>query len=290
MIMTYAVYPFTNNTFMLNAFMAGVLVSIACGVVGTFVVLRGLAFIGDALAHGALPGIAIATLLHLPGLLGAATGALVMVFGINMITRRSNLSLDTAIGLLLVGMLALGVVIISRSHTPSGDLTQILFGETLGVGTLELVIQLVATLVILLLAIICYRPFLLLCFSPEQAETSGFSYRRYHMIMLIMIAMTIIMSFQTVGTMLVFGMLIAPAASAALFSRKISTMILSASGIGALSVYIGLLISYHFDVAAGATIALVASMLFFLMLCIKQLLTNTAKKAHQNNSSRGMTS
>jgi ABC-type Mn2+/Zn2+ transport system permease subunit len=284
-MMAHLVYPFTDNTFMLNAFMAGILVSIACGIVGTFMVLRGLSFIGDALAHGALPGIAIATLLGFPTLLGAITGALVMVFGISMITRKSNLSLDTAIGLLLVGMLALGVVIISRSHTPSGDLTQILFGETLGVGTFELVIQLIVTVIILILAITCYRPFLLLCFSPEQTETSGFSYRRYHMIMLTMIAMTIVMSFQTVGTMLVFGMLIAPAASAALFSRKILTMIIFASGIGVLSVYAGLLTSYHFNVAAGATIALVASIIFFVVLCIKQILIIINTKTNKKNSS-----
>jgi ABC-type Mn2+/Zn2+ transport system permease subunit len=286
--MTYLIYPFTENTFMLNAFMAGALVSIACGIVGTFVVLRGLAFIGDALAHGALPGVAIATLLNLPCLLGAAIGAIGMVFGINLITRKSNLSLDTAIGILLVGMLALGVVIISHSHTPSGDLTQILFGETLGVGTFELITQLIGTLIILLLAIVCYRPFLLLCFSPEQAETSGFSYRRYHMIMLTMIAMTIVISFQTVGTMLVFGMLIAPAASAALFSRKILTMIICASGIGILAVYLGLLISYYFDVAAGATIALVAATIFFVVLYIKHLLVNTNTRIHSNNH-HGMT-
>jgi ABC-type Mn2+/Zn2+ transport system permease subunit len=206
-----------------------------------------------------------------------------MVFGIGIITRKSNLSLDTAIGILLVSMLALGVVIISHSHTPSGDLTQILFGETLGVGTFELVTQLIGTLIILALAIICYRPFLLLCFSPEQAETSGFSYRRYHIIMLTMIALTIVISFQTVGTMLVFGMLIAPAASAALFSRKILTMIISASSIGTFSVYLGLLTSYHFDVAAGATIALVASALFFVVFYIKQLLVSV-------NTKRGVTS
>lgn len=287
--MTYLVYPFTENTFMLNAFMAGVLVSVACGIVGTFMVLRGLAFIGDALAHGALPGVAIATLLNLPCLLGAAIGALGMVFGIGMITRKSNLSLDTAIGILLVGMLALGVVIISHSHTPSGDLTQILFGETLGVGTFELITQLAGTLIILLLAIICYRPFLLLCFSPEQAETSGFSYRRYHTIMLTMIAMTIVISFQTVGTMLVFGMLIAPAASAALFSRQILTMIIYASVIGMISVYLGLLTSYHFDVAAGATIALVASAIFFIVFYIKQLLVNINTKVSKN-SHHSMTS
>jgi ABC-type Mn2+/Zn2+ transport system permease subunit len=272
MIMDFLITPFSSNAFLLNALLAGLLVSIACGIVGTFVVLRGLAFIGDALAHGVLPGVAIAMLLGLPGMLGAAVGALGMIFGIGFITRRSNLSSDTAIGLLFVGMLALGVAIVSRSHAFSGDLVRILFGEILGIRTSELVIQLVATLVIAALAVVCYRPFLLLCFSPEQAEVSGFSPRRYHAIMLVMIALTVVVSFRTVGTLLVFGMLLAPAASAALFSRKITTMVLTASGIGACSVYLGLLASYHYNVAAGAAITLAASALFFGLLTIKQLL------------------
>jgi ABC-type Mn2+/Zn2+ transport system permease subunit len=264
--------PFAANAFLLNALLAGVLVSIACGIVGTFVVLRGLAFIGDALAHGVLPGVAIAMLLGLPGMVGAAAGALGMIFGIGFITRRSNLSSDTAIGLLFVGMLALGVAIVSRSHAFSGDLVRILFGEILGIRATELAIQLAATLVIALTARICYRPFLLLCFSPEQAELSGFPPRRYHAIMLALIALTVVVSFRTVGTLLVFGMLLAPAASAALFSRKITTMILTASGIGAGSVYLGLLASYHFNLAAGAAITLAASILFFLLLWVRQLL------------------
>jgi ABC-type Mn2+/Zn2+ transport system permease subunit len=269
--------PFAANGFMVNALVAGLLVSIACGIVGTFIVLRGLAFIGDALAHGVLPGVAIAVLFGLPGMLGAAAGALAMIFGIGFITRRSNLSSDTAIGLLFVGMLALGVAIVSRSHSFSGDLVRILFGEILGIRTGEIVGQLVTTILIGVAAVVCYRPFLLLCFSPEQAEVSGFPPRRYHAIMLGMIAMTVVVSFRTVGTLLVFGMLLAPAASAALFSRKITTMILAASCIGGVSVYLGLLASYHFNLAAGASITLAASALFFLLLTVKRLFSGRAR-------------
>ena len=272
MILDWLVLPFSGNGFMQNALLAGILVSVACGIVGTFVVLRGLAFIGDALAHGVLPGVAIALLLGLPGMLGAAAGAAGMIFGIGFITRRSNLSSDTAIGLLFVGMLALGVAIVSRSHSFSGDLVRILFGEILGIRRSELVTQLGATAVIAGAAVACHRPFLLLCFSPEQAEVSGFPPRRYHAVMLLMIALTVVVSFRTVGTLLVFGMLLAPAASAALFSRKIITMVLSATGIGAFSVYAGLLASYHLNIAAGAAITLTASALFFLLLTLRQFL------------------
>jgi zinc/manganese transport system permease protein len=125
--------PFLDNEFMLRALVAGCLVAVACAIVGTFVVLRGLAFIGDALAHGVLPGIAGAILLGLPGIGGAVVGAAVMIAGVAVVRRRSRLSGDTAIGLLFVGMLALGVVIVSRSDSFSGDLTSILFGEVLGI-------------------------------------------------------------------------------------------------------------------------------------------------------------
>jgi ABC-type Mn2+/Zn2+ transport system permease subunit len=261
--------PFTSNTFMVNALVAGILVSIACGVIGTFVVLRGLAFIGDALAHGVLPGIALALLLGFPGILGATIGAVVMIGGISLITRRTRLTSDTAIGLLFVGMLALGVVIVSRSSSFSGDLVRVLFGEILGISPSALMVQLAATVIILITVIICARPFLLLCFSPEQAQVAGFSASLYHNIMLALIALTVITSFQTVGTLLVFGMLLAPAGAGALIARRVQTMMVWAAVFGSISVYLGLLASYHFNLAAGATIVLVATLIFFLVFLLR---------------------
>jgi ABC-type Mn2+/Zn2+ transport system permease subunit len=269
--MDFFITPFTSNEFMLRALTAGVLVSLACSIVGTFVVLRGLSFIGDALAHGVLPGIAIAILLGAPGWIGAAIGSLMMIGGISLITNRSRLSSDTAIGLLFVGMLALGVVIVSRSNAFAGDLVRVLFGEMLGVSNEVLLAQLVATVVVALTAWVCARPFLLLSFSPEQAQVAGFSARRYHLIMLVLIALTVIVSFQTVGTLLVFGMLIAPAGAAALLARRISTMMLLAAIFGSLSVYVGLLASYHLNLAAGAAIVLVTTMLFFVVFTVQNI-------------------
>jgi len=272
----WLISPFLENAFMVRALVAGILVSIASSIAGTLMVLRGLAFIGDALAHGVLPGIALAILLHVPGILGAAAGAIVMIGGISLITRRSRLSSDTAIGLLFVGMLALGVVIVSRSTVFAGDLVRILFGEVLGISPLALEVQLGATLVIALTATICNRPFLLLCFNPEQAQVAGFSVRLYHNIMLALIAITVIVSFQTVGTLLVFGMLLAPAGAAALIARRLSSMMAWATLFGSVSVYAGLLASYHFNTAAGSTIVLVATLLFFLVLVIRNVRPETA--------------
>jgi ABC-type Mn2+/Zn2+ transport system permease subunit len=263
------VAPFIDNTFMQNALAAGVLVSIACGIVGTFIVLRGLAFIGDALAHGVLPGIAVALLLGLPGILGAAAGALVMIAGISLITRRTRLSSDTAIGLLFVGMLALGVVIVSRSSSFTGDLVRVLFGEILGINRQALLIQLAATLLIAVTTVICSRPFLLLCYNPEQAQVAGFPVSLYHNIMLALVAITVIVSFQTVGTLLVFGMLLAPAGAGALIARRIEAMMGWAVLFGSLSVYLGLLASYYFNLAAGSAIVLVATIIFFIVLAIQ---------------------
>lgn len=269
--MDWFIAPFSSNEFMVQSLVAGILVSIACAVVGTFVILRGLAFIGDALAHGVLPGIAVAVLLGYPGILGAAAGAALMIGGITFITVRSRLSSDTAIGLLFVGMLALGVVIVSRSASFSGDLIHILFGEILGISPQAIAIQLIATVIVVTIAFICARPFLMLCFDPELAQVVGFSARNYHYIMLLMIATIVIVSFQTVGTLLVIGMLIAPAGAGALLARRIRAMMAWAVLFGISSTYLGLLASYHFKLAAGAAIILVATTLFFIVFIVENM-------------------
>lgn len=269
--MSGLITPFVENEFMLRALAAGCLVAIACAVVGTFVVLRGLAFIGDALAHGVLPGIAGAILLGAPGMVGAAVGAAAMIAGVNLVRRRSRLSGDTAIGLLFVGMLALGVVMVSRSDSFSGDLTQILFGEVLGIDSSDLWIQLAATVAVSAVAIVCARPFLLLCLDHDQCRVAGFRAEAYEWVMLGLVAVTVVVSFQTVGTLLVFGMLIAPPATAALIARRVPAMMAIAAVVGVASVAAGLLLSYHQDLAAGATIVLVEVVVFFAVLLVRSV-------------------
>jgi ABC-type Mn2+/Zn2+ transport system permease subunit len=267
--MSWWVTPFTDNPFLLRALLAGMLVAWACAIAGTFVVLRGLAFLGDALAHGVLPGVAGALLLGAPGLFGAAVGAAVMIVGVNVVTSRSRLSSDTAIGLLFVGMLALGVVIVSRSDSFSGDVVAILFGEILGASWRDLAQQVVALALIAGVARVFARPFLLLSFDPEQADVAGWSSRRYQMVMLVMVATAVIMSFQTVGTLLVFGMLLAPAGTGALLARRLPAMTAWAALIGSASVYLGLLLSYHLDLAGSASIVVVAVAIFFVAFAVQ---------------------
>ncbi|MGA1169587.1 MAG: iron chelate uptake ABC transporter family permease subunit [Ilumatobacteraceae bacterium] len=260
--------PFSRNEFLRNALLGSTLVAIICAIAGTYVVLRGLSFIGDALAHGVIPGIAIALLFGLPGVVGAALGALVMMGGVSLVTSRVRLSSDTAIGLLFVGMLSLGVIITSRSTSFVGDITRILFGELLGVSSTDLAWQVVVLAVVAAIAVVAHRPFVLMSLDDGLARTSGFSVRFFHSLMLTMVAVAVVGSFQLVGTLLVLGLLIAPAATGALLTRRVSTMMLTAAGFGVLSSYLGLLTSYHFDVAAGASIVFTSVYLFVLVAIV----------------------
>jgi ABC-type Mn2+/Zn2+ transport system permease subunit len=274
----YLIEPFSSNEFMVLALVAGILVSLICAIAGTFVVLRGLAFVGDALAHGVLPGIALAILLGFSGVLGAAIGAGVMMGGVGVVQRRLRLSGDTAVGLLFVGMLALGVIITSRSDAFVGDLTRILFGQLLGIDSSDIAWQVVALVIVASLTFVCRRPFLLLTIDDGLARTSGFSVRLFHNLLLMIVGITVVASFQTVGTLLVLGMLVAPAATGALFARRIESMMLIAAVIGSVSTYVGLLLSYHFDLAAGASIVLVTVTVFAVAATFHEL--RSARRRH----------
>jgi ABC-type Mn2+/Zn2+ transport system permease subunit len=280
--LNYLVDPFANNEFMRLALFGGILVACTCAIAGTFVVLRGLAFVGDALAHGVLPGIATAMLLGFSGILGAAVGAAVMMGGVSIVTRKFRLSGDTAIGLLFVGMLSLGVIITSRSTSFVGDLARILFGELLGITTTDLAWQFAALVIVGAIAFVSRRPFLLLSVDDGLARTSGFSARLFHNVMLVMVAITVIASFQTVGTLLVLGMLIAPAATGSLFARRIESMMLIAALVGSLSTYIGLLLSYHYDLAAGASIVLTAVVIFAISATANEIRKSRGHDHHDH--------
>ncbi len=257
--------------FMRNALAAGLMSVIASSLVGTWVVMRGLAFIGDALAHGVLPGIAIAYLLGGNLLLGAAFGAAVMVGGISLVTARSRIGEDTAIGLLFVGMLALGVAIISARGAYAGDLTTILFGDPLGVRADALWTLLAATVVTVIVSVVAYRPVLALTADRAKAATLGMRPGLAHIVMLALVAVVVVTSFHSVGTLLVFAFLIAPPATAVLVARRVPVVMLAAIGFGSLAVLVGLLLSYHLATATAATIAGVSVLGFFVVLAATSL-------------------
>jgi ABC-type Mn2+/Zn2+ transport system permease subunit len=259
------VVPFSYG-FMRNALAAGLLTVVGSSLVGTWVVLRGLAFIGDALAHGVLPGIAVAYLLGGNLLLGAALGAAVMVGGVSLVTSRSRVREDTAIGLLFVGMLALGVAIISARGAYAGDLTTILFGDPIGVQRGALLTLAAATLVAVLVSVVAYRPFIALTYDPAKAQTLGLRPRLAHAVMLGLVALVVVSSFRSVGTLLVFAFIVAPPATAVLVARRVPVVMLSSIAFGSAAVLIGLLLSYHLATATAATIAGVSVLGFFVVL------------------------
>jgi ABC-type Mn2+/Zn2+ transport system permease subunit len=269
-MMEWFLEPFEFG-FQQRALAGGVLAGLMSSVVGTWLVLRGMSFFGDAFVHGVVPGIATAVVLDLSPLLGAAAAALVMVAGIELVSRQTALSEDTAIGLLFVGMLALGVVIISRADAYTGSLTTILFGDALGVDRGDLVQQAGLTAAVLVVSLLMYRPFLALSFNRQKAEMLGMRPALAHAILLALIATAVIGSFEAVGTLLVFGLLIGPPATAVLLVRTVPRMMLTAAAIAVSSVALGLLASYYLGTAASATMALVPIVVFFVTLTVTRV-------------------
>jgi ABC-type Mn2+/Zn2+ transport system permease subunit len=253
--------------------LAGLLVAATTSLIGTWVVVRGLSFMGDALAHGVLPGIALAFLLGIDVTIGALVSAALMVGGIGLVNRRARLSEDTGIGLLFVGMLALGVVIISREDTYAGDLTAFLFGDILGVGDDDVRLLAAAGAVVLVGVLALHRPFLALSFNREKAAALGQRPGLAHAAMLGLLALSIVSSFRAVGTLLVFGLLVAPPATATLLVRRMPTIMATSVALGCLAVVVGLTVSYHQDTAAAATVAGVAVAQFFTVLVGRELVT-----------------
>jgi manganese/iron transport system permease protein len=276
--MDWLTAPF-ELAFQQRALVGGSLAAIALAIVGTWVVIRGMTFLGDALVHGVIPGIALAILLDFNVLIGAAIAAAVMIFGINLVHRQTTFSEDTGIGLLFVGMLGLGVILISRTASYTGSLTSILFGDALGVTSGDLVVLAIVAVIALVVSALLYRPFLVLAFNEQKAQLLGLRPRLAQGAMLALITLTIVGSFQTVGTLLVFGLLVGPPATAALLVRRVPTMMATAALIGVLSVVIGLVISFHANTSGSATMAVVPIVLFFIVLTVRSLVERSRKGA-----------
>jgi ABC-type Mn2+/Zn2+ transport system permease subunit len=249
--------PFTV-VFVQRALLTGALVALICGVVGTWVVLRGMAFLGEAMAHGMLPGIAVATLLGVPPILGAAISAAGMSLGIGVLQRRGRLSADTSIGLLFVASLALGVIVISASRSFATDATAILFGDILAAAPTDVLTLAIVAVVTLVVAALGHRSFVAVTVDPRQAQLLGLGPRIAHVLLVGLITLAVVAAYQAVGSLLVVGMLLGPAVAAGRWATRIPSTMALAAVIGTASVALGLLISWHAGTAAGATIAFVA--------------------------------
>jgi manganese/iron transport system permease protein len=256
--------------FMLRGLLAVVIVGAVCAIIGTYVVLRGMAFFGDALAHAILPGVAVGYLVS-----GGSRGplfwwglvtAILTAVGIGAIGKGAKLKEDTAIGIIFAGMFALGIALISTVRSYAIDLAHFLFGDVLGVSQQDLWLTGIFGAVVLLFMVAFYKEFLVLSFDPILASTLRLPSTLLHYMLLVMIAIVIVVSLQTVGVALVMAMLVTPAATAYLLTRRLPTMMLLAALIGALSGVIGLYISFHISIASGAAIVLVCTTFFLLVL------------------------
>ena len=251
--------------FINRALLAAVLVGIICPILGTYVVLRGMAFFGDALAHTILPGVVGAFLLGLPLAVGALVVGVLTAVGIGLLTERGELKEDTAIGVIFVGMFALGIAMLSASGNYTIDLAHFLFGNLLGVSTTDLWIIAGLGAAVLLTIILFYKEFLVVSFDPILAVTLRLPTSFFRYLLLILIAVTIVTALQVVGIALALALFVTPAATASLVTRRLPVMMVVSAVIGAFSGIVGLYLSYYLNIASGAAVVLVATLIFVLV-------------------------
>lgn len=261
--------------FMQRGMIAAVLVGIVCAVVGTYVVLRGMAFFGDALAHTILPGIAIGYLVSggaRDTLFWWALGtAVVAAWGIGAISKQAEIKEDTAIGIIFAGMFALGIALISTVRSYAVDLSHFLFGDVLGVSVQSLWIIVIFSVIILLTIAVFYKEFLTLSFDPVLAATLRLPVNLLNNLLLGLIAVTVAVSLQTVGVALMVAMLVTPAATAYLLTNRLWVMMALAAVLASLAGIIGLYLSYYLSIASGAAIVLTATAFFLLAFLWKRM-------------------
>jgi ABC-type Mn2+/Zn2+ transport system permease subunit len=266
--LTFLVEPF-SYAFMLRGLAASVIVGVVCAVVGVYVVLRGMAFFGDALAHAVLPGVALGYLLSggsRETLFWWALGAAVLVaLAVGRVSKHAEIREDTAIGILFASMFALGIALISTVRSYTVDLSHFLFGDVLGVSTRDLILTAAFGAVILLVIFFFYKEFLVLSFDPILSATLRLPSGLLNNLLFILMALTVSVAMQTVGVALMVAMLVTPAATASLLTRRLWQGMLVSASIGALSAVTGLYLSYYFNIVSGSAIVLTATFIFLLV-------------------------
>ena len=250
---------------MVRGLLASMMVGILCAVMGTYVVLRGMAFLGDAMAHAILPGVAIAFLLHGNLLVGAMIAAIIIALSIGFFSKGGAVKEDTAIGILFAAALSLGVALISSIQTYAVDLSHILFGNVLGVSESDLWLTAGLGVLVLTAVGLFYKQFLVISFDPILAATLRLPAELLRNLMLILLSLTVVVSLQTVGVGLAAAMLVTPAATAYLLTRRLWPMMLVSAGVGAVSSLVGLYSSYYLNIVSGSAIVLTATAIFLLV-------------------------
>jgi manganese/iron transport system permease protein len=250
--------------FMQRGMLAAIIVGIVCAVIGCYVVLRSMAFIGDAMAHSILPGIAVAYLLKGNLLVGALVAAVVIALGIGAFSRHGTIREDTAIGILFAAALSLGIVLISSIRTYALDLSHILFGDVLGVSVRDLVLTGGIAVVVLGAILLLYKELLVVSFDPVLARTLRLPAERLRIVLLVLLALTVVVSLQSVGIGLVSAMLVTPSSTAYLLTRRLPRMMALSAAFGVASSVIGLYASFYLNVVSGAAIVLTATAFFMI--------------------------
>jgi manganese/iron transport system permease protein len=276
-----------SHGFFVRALIAGALVGAVCAVVGTFVVLKGLAFIGDAISHAAFPGVVAAFIVQGPYLIGAAIAAVATAIGIGYVTRRAGIRADTAIGVLFAGTFALGILMFSSIRGYVGDLFSFLFGYLLAISVEELIGLAILSAIVLAVVVVLWKELLYSTFDPLGAAASGLPVERLDYLFLGLIAITIVISLQAVGIILVVAMLVTPAATAQLVTVRFAALMGLAIVVGIGSAIGGLYLSYWLDVASGATIVLVQTAMFLVALALGPRTGLVARRARRRRALAG---
>ncbi|WLV24075.1 metal ABC transporter permease [Aciduricibacillus chroicocephali] len=256
-------YDLTHYEFLQKAFATSVMVGIISGVIGCFIVLRGLALMGDAISHAVLPGVAISYMLSINFFYGAVATGLLTAFGIGLISQNSRIKSDSSIGIVFSAFLAAGIILITLAHSTT-NLMVILFGNVLAVRTSDMWITLIIGTIVLLAVILFYKELLISSFDPTMAAAYGLKTKLIHYALMFLLTLVTVASMQTVGVILVVSMLITPASTAYLLTNRLSIMIALAAMFGALSAVIGLYFSFKFDLPSGPVIALATTSFFAL--------------------------
>jgi manganese/iron transport system permease protein len=254
--------------FMQRGLVATLLVGVVCAVVGSFVVLRGLAFIGDAVSHAAFPGLVIAYIVGLPLYLGATVTAVATALGIAVVSRRGGLRFDTAVGVLFAGMFAFGIAMFSTIDGYVADLFGYLLGNVLGITVIDIAQLAFLGSAVLAIVGILRKELLYASFDRSAAAASGLPVDRLDELLLVLIGVTVVVSIQAVGIIMVVAMLVTPAATGQLLAHRFGDMVRIAIAVSIAAAVCGLYISYYLDVASGASIVLVETFLFAIALVI----------------------
>jgi|SRR6202049_3242355 len=257
-----------QNDFMIRAFIAAILIGLVCSVIGVYVVLRNMSFIGDGLAHASFAGIVIAYLLKADLYVGGLIFTILTALGIGAVAKKSEISLDTTIGVFFTAAFALGVALMSRVRTYVVDLQDFLFGNILAIDRRDIIIIAALAIAVLLVVVVLYKELLFASFDPVSAGASGLPVDALSYTLLVLLAVTIIVSLQAAGIILVAALLVTPAATAYQLTNRFGPMMLISAAIGVGTGIVGLYLSYYLNVASGSSIVLVATACFFIAMAL----------------------